>query len=256
MKFFSLEHKIAIITGGGSGIGLATARRFIAAGAKVTIANRSDSSILAREIGADYLQTDVSDESQVSALADAVAKRHGRVDIMVNNAGYGQVGSDTERLTRETLDRHMLVNLNGVLYGIKHAVRHMGRGGSIVNVASLAGCFGIPGYGAYVASKWAVLGLTRSAAIELGPKGIRVNSLCPGTIDTPINAQAGADAELSLVKALAPVGRIGLPEEMASVIHFLASDDAGYVTGMELIADGGWSAGLSIETIRAIVKSG
>lgn len=255
MGFFSLQDKIAIITGGGSGIGLATAKRFIAAGAKVTIANRSDSSKLAREIGADYLRTDVKEEAQVSALADAVAKKFGRIDIMVNNAGYGQVGPETVDLTQEALDGHLRVNLNGVLYGIKHGSRYMGRGGSIVNVASLAGCLGVPGYGAYVASKWAVLGLARSAAIELGPKGIRVNSVCPGTIDTPINAQAGAEAELTLVRAMAPIGRIGQAEEIASAIHFLASDDASYITGMDLIADGGWNAGLSVGTIEAVMKS-
>src|SRR5262249_3822658 len=148
-------------------------------------ASRSDGRKLAAEIGARHVRADVADESQVSNLTETVAREFGRIDIMVNNAGYGQVGPETVELDREALDRHMVVNVNGVLYGIKHAAKYMGRGGSIVNVASLAGCLGIPGYTAYVSSKWAVLGLTRSAAIELGPKGIRVNSLCPGTIDTP-----------------------------------------------------------------------
>jgi NAD(P)-dependent dehydrogenase (short-subunit alcohol dehydrogenase family) len=145
--------------------------------------------------------------------------------------------------------------LYGVLYGIKHAVKHMRRGSSIVNVASIAARMGLPGYSAYVASKWAVIGLSRSAAIELGPQGIRVNCLCPGTIDTPLNQQAGADAELELVKALTPCGRIGQPEEMAGVIHFLASDDSSYVTGTEFIADGGWTAGLSIATAEKLLPA-
>jgi NAD(P)-dependent dehydrogenase (short-subunit alcohol dehydrogenase family) len=253
VEFFSLKNKAAVITGGGSGIGLATAKRFVAAGANVVIANRSDSHALARSFGAHYMRADVSEESDVEALLAWAASQFGAVNVMVNNAGFGEVGVEAQHLTRESLDKHLRINLHGVLYGIKHSVRYMPPGSSIVNVASLAGCMGLPGYSAYVASKWAVLGLTRSAAIELGPRGIRVNCLCPGTIDTPINQQAGADAELVLVKALTPVGRIGQPEEMAGVIHFLASDDSSYVTGTEFIADGGWNAGLSIGTIEKIM---
>lgn len=255
MSLFSIEDKVAVITGGGSGIGLATAKRFVAAGAQVVIANRSDSDVLARSIGAQYIRADVSNESDVKALLDNVASKFGRINILVNNAGFGIVGVETQQLSAESLDKHLRINLHGVLYGIKHSVQHMPRGSSIVNVASLAACMGLPGYGAYVASKWAVIGLTRTAAIELGPKGIRVNCLCPGTIDTPINQQAGADAELDLVKTLTPCGRIGQPEEMASAIHFLASDDSSYITGTEFIADGGWNAGLSIATIETLMAA-
>ena len=256
MEFFSLRDKVAVITGGGSGIGLATARRFAQAGAHVVIANRSDSTGIASEIGGLYVRTDVSEETQVEALLTQVAGKFGRVDIMVNNAGFGEVGITTDQLTQDSLDKHLRINLNGVIYGIKHCVKYMPRGGSIVNVASIAGCMGLPGYSAYVASKWAVVGLTRAAALELGPRGIRVNSLCPGTINTPINQQAGADAELELVKTITPSGRIGQPEEMASAIHFLASSDSSYVTGTELMADGGWSAGLSLAAIEKIVGTG
>ncbi|MGE0552087.1 MAG: SDR family NAD(P)-dependent oxidoreductase [Gemmatimonadales bacterium] len=253
MTHFSLEGKTAVITGGGSGIGLATARRFVAAGAKVTFGNRSDSSRLAKEMGATFVRTDVAVEAQVEALMKGVADREGGIDIVVNNAGYGQVGTDVSGLSREALQQHLDVNLFGVLYGIKHGVAAMRGRGSIVNVGSIAGMVGFPTYGAYVASKWAVVGLTKSAAIELGPRGIRVNCVCPGTIDTPINQQAGAEAELELVSTIAPIGRIGTPEEVAAVIHFLAADDASYVTGAAIEVDGGWLAGPTIALIERVV---
>jgi NAD(P)-dependent dehydrogenase (short-subunit alcohol dehydrogenase family) len=253
MSFFSLTDKVAVITGGGSGIGLATAKRFSAAGARVTIANRSDSSALAASFGAAYIRTDVAEEDQVQALMDGVARAHGRIDIVVNNAGFGEVGTEAVQLGQESFDKHLHINLHGVLYGIKHGAKHMQSGGSIVNVASIASVMGIPGYAAYVASKHGVVGLSRSAAIELAPRGIRVNCLCPGTIDTPINQAAGAEAELEMVKLLAPLGRIGQSEEMAAAIHFLASEDSSYVTGTELIADGGWRTGLSIGTIGKLM---
>jgi len=253
MTLFSLEGKVAVITGGGSGIGLATARRFVAAGAKVTFGNRSDSSALAKEMGATFVRTDVAVEAQVEALMSGVADREGGIDIVVNNAGYGQVGTDVSGLSRQALQQHLDVNLFGVLYGVKYGVAGMRGRGSIVNVGSIAGMVGFPTYGAYVASKWAVVGLTKSAAIELGPRGIRVNCVCPGTIDTPINQQAGAEAELVLVSTIAPVGRIGTPEEVAAAIHFLAADDASYVTGAAIEVDGGWLAGPTMALIEKVV---
>ena len=253
MTHFSLTDKVAVITGGGSGIGLATARRFAAAGARVTIANRSDSSQLAAEIGARFARTDVSVEPDVEALMKDVAERDGPIDIVVNNAGFGEVGAEVAGLSRELLQRHLDVNLFGVLYGIKYGVARMRDGGSIINVSSLAGLVGFPTYGAYVASKWAVVGMTKSAAIELAPRRIRVNCVCPGTIDTPINQQAGADAELEIVKTIAPLGRIGTPDEVAAAIHFLAADDAGYVTGAALEVDGGWLSGTSTALIGRLL---
>ena len=253
MTFFSLAGKVAVITGGGSGIGLATARRFAAAGARVTIANRSDSTRLATEMGATFVRTDVSVEADVEALMNGVAERDGAIDIVVNNAGFGEVGAEVAGLSQAVLQRHLDVNLFGVLYGIKHGVVRMRDGGSIVNVSSLAGLVGFPTYGAYVASKWAVVGLTKSAAIELGPRRIRVNCVCPGTIDTPINQQAGAEAELEIVKTIAPLGRIGTPEEVAAAIHFLASDDASYLTGSAIEVDGGWLSGTSMALIGRVM---
>lgn len=253
MPFFSLTGKVAVITGGGSGIGLACAQRFSAAGARVTIANRSDSTALAEDLGATFVRTDVAVEADVEALMTGVAEREGPIDIVVNNAGFGEVGADVAALSRAVLQRHLDVNLFGVVYGIKHGVAHLRDGGSIVNVSSLAGLVGFPTYGAYVASKWAVVGLTKAAAIELAPRRIRVNCVCPGTIDTPINQQAGAEAELEIVKTIAPLGRIGTPEEVAATIHFLASDDAGYLTGTAIEVDGGWLAGPSLALIGRLL---
>lgn len=253
MPFFSLTGKVAVITGGGSGIGLACAQRFSAAGARVTIANRSDSTALAEDLGATFVRTDVAVEADVEALMTGVAEREGPIDIVVNNAGFGEVGADVAALSRAVLQRHLDVNLFGVVYGIKHGVAHLRDGGSIVNVSSLAGLVGFPTYGAYVASKWAVVRLTKAAAIELAPRRIRVNCVCPGTIDTPINQQAGAEAELEIVKTIAPLGRIGTPEEVAATIHFLASDDAGYLTGTAIEVDGGWLAGPSLALIGRLM---
>jgi NAD(P)-dependent dehydrogenase (short-subunit alcohol dehydrogenase family) len=253
MTLFSLAGKVAVITGGGSGIGLASAKRFVAAGARVTIANRTDSTGLAAAMGATFVRTDVSVEADVEALMNGVADREGGIDIVVNNAGFGEVGADVTGLSRAVLQRHLDVNLFGVQYGIKFGVARMRDGGSIVNVSSLAGLVGFPTYGAYVASKWAVIGLSKSAAVELGPRRIRVNCVCPGTIDTPINQQAGADAELEIVKTIAPLGRIGTADEVAAAIHFLASDDASYVTGSAIEVDGGWLAGTSMALIGRVL---
>lgn len=253
MANFMLGDKVAVITGGGSGIGLAAAKRFIAAGARVTIANRSDSTDLARQIGAAYHKTDVAVESDVEALMTAVADREGGIDIVVNNAGYGDAGLEVAALTREVLQRHLDVNLFGVMYGIKHGVARMRDGGSIINVSSLAGLSSFPTYGAYTASKWAVIGLSKTAATELAPRQIRVNCVCPGTIDTPINQQPGTEAELAIVRTVAPLGRIGSADEAAAAIHFFAADDSSYITGSALEVEGGWLAGTSLGLIGKIM---
>ena len=251
-NFFSLSDKVTIITGGGSGIGLATARRFVKAGAKVIIANRSDSSAMAESFGATYVRTDAGKEADVQKLIDFAVSKHGRIDVMINNAGHGQVGRTTLDMDDQTMSQHLQTNLYGVMYGMKHAAPHMPKGSSIINVASIAGLMGVPTYGAYVASKFAVIGLTRTAAIELAPMGIRVNCVCPGTIDTPMNQAGGADAELELVKSFAPQGRIGQPEEVAALIHFLAAADCGYLTGDSIAIDGGWMTGPAIAALERL----
>lgn len=255
MDFFSLRDKVTVVTGGGSGIGLATARRFAAAGAQVVIATRSDGSALAEGFGAAYVRADVAREEDVAHLMKWTVDRHGRIDVLVNNAGFGQIGPTVTEWTTQDLNAHLQPNVLGVAYGMKHAVPHMPSGGSIINVSSLGGLIGVPAYGAYVASKFAVIGLTKTAAIELGPQGIRVNCICPGTIDTPMNQRGGADAELEVVKVATPLGRIGKPEEVAALIHFLAASDGGYVTGEAIGIDGGWLAGPSIALFERLASS-
>jgi 3alpha(or 20beta)-hydroxysteroid dehydrogenase len=236
---FSLKSKIAIVTGGGSGIGLATARRFATAGAKVVIANRSDAGALAEGFGAAYLPVDVAEESQVKALVAEVIRRHGRIDILVNSAGLIDDMLPIAEMSAQAMRRHFDVNSMGVWSTMHHAAPHMA-GGSIINVSSVAALLGVATYAAYSASKAAVVSLTQTAAVELADKGIRVNCVCPGSIDTPmLRQQANADIEIGFIEKAAAAGRIGQPEEVAALIHFLAADDCRYITGQAIMIDGG-----------------
>ena len=236
---FSLAGKIALITGGGSGIGLATAQRFASAGAKVVVANRSDASALVVPFGGAYLRADVSDESQVRALVEQVVRRHGRIDVLVNSAGVIADPLAITDLAGSSLRRHFDVNVMGIWATTHHAAPHM-EGGSIVNVSSVAGLVGIGTYAAYAASKAAVISLTQTSAVDLSRMRIRVNCVCPGSIDTPmLRQQENADAEIALIETASVAGRIGKPDEVAALIHFLAADDCSYVNGQAIAIDGG-----------------
>ena len=251
---FSLAGKVAVITGAASGIGLATARRFAAAGAAVVLSDIADGSEPAAELGAEFVAADVTDEDSVASLVAAVVESHGQIDVMVNNAGVlltaKGIGADSVEDTRAMME----VNLFGVLHGIKHASRAMNPGGAIVNTASMAGMVGFPGLSAYGASKWGVVGLTRYAAIELGPLGIRVNCVCPTGVAT---AMVGEDhdhwAARSQALAHQHTGRLATADEVAAAIHYLASDEAAMVNGHALNIDGGLGAGLSIDMIEAAI---
>lgn len=252
---FSLQDRVAVITGGASGIGLATARRLIAAGARVVLVDRDDADAVAAEIGAVARRADVSDGRAFAAAIDWAAAQHGGIDILVNNAGVfveGMIDDTSADDMRASFD----VNAVGVLHGIRHATKHMGPGASIINTASLAGLVGFAGYAAYSASKAAVIAITRVAALEYGPRGIRVNCICPGSVDTPmLAAQAGGEVEAGLIGVAAPLGRIVRPEEVAALIHFLASDDCPMLSGLAIPIDGGMSAGMSIRLTEAVVAS-
>jgi 3alpha(or 20beta)-hydroxysteroid dehydrogenase len=253
---FSLIDKVAVITGGTSGIGLATARRFAEAGATVVIAGRRDGSDPARQIGATYMKVDVGHEDQVKGLMEAVAARFGRIDVCINNAG---IFTDARPISATTID-HMLesyrVNAVGVLFGMKHAVRHMGRGAAIINTSSLVGLTGIGDYSDYVASKFAIVGLTKVAAIEYGPAGIRVNCVCPSTVETPmLTSSVVGEAEATISRTSSTLNAIARPEEVAALMHFLAADDCPTITGQALVIDAGMSAGYSVGTCEAILKA-
>jgi NAD(P)-dependent dehydrogenase (short-subunit alcohol dehydrogenase family) len=243
--------KVAIVTGGSSGIGAAAARLLAARGAAVVICDVADEAglALANELTLDaeratFLHHDVADEAAWASVVERTLERFGRLDVLVNNAGVGSMG-DVETETREVYDRVVAINQTGVWLGMKAAVPAMLRsgGGSIINVASIFGAVG--GFGgsiAYHATKGAVRLMTKSAAIRYAKDGIRVNSLHPGFVDTPIlDGLKGTELEKRIIDST-PMGRLATPEEIAETIVFLASDRASYMTGSEIYVDGGWTA--------------
>jgi 3alpha(or 20beta)-hydroxysteroid dehydrogenase len=254
---FSLEGKIAVVTGGASGIGRATVERFAKAGARLCVGDLNDASGLAKEVGGVFVKADVTKEEQVKALMEKAAETFGRIDVVINNAGGGAV-SEHDFLTflsTEDFDACYRLNLLGVVYGIKHSVEHMTRGGSILNTASVAGLQGAPRYSPYAAAKAGVVGVTRTAALELAARNIRVNCVCPSVVDTPLARRADVSGEFKLAPYLAPLGRVCKPEEVAAVFHFLASDEASLITGQAISIDGGMTAGLSMRLVAPLLET-
>ncbi len=238
--FFSLENKTAIVTGGASGIGLAIVQRFLAAGATVFSVDLTDSAAP----GATALVADVSNEAAMIAVLEKVAATSGRIDILVNNAGIQPLGVAFADVTERNLKRTFDVNVNAIFYGIKHAPRFMPEsGGRIINTASFVGIIGIPDGTAYAVSKAAVVHVTKCAAIELAPRRITVNAIAPGTVLTPVVTNIPNNPEVPFVSRRTPLGRLAQPEEIANAFHFLASDEASYITGAILPVDGGITAG-------------
>ena len=242
-----LEGKTALITGGARGQGAAEARLFAEEGANVVLTDvlDEDGERTADAIGADYLHHDVTSEAEwAAAVAHAVAL-HGGVDVLINNAGiYAQttlIGGDLEEYRRV-----IEVNQVGVFLGMREVAPVMVErgGGSIINISSVGGMRGGGGSFAYTASKWAVRGMTKSAAVRLGPHGIRVNSIHPGLIDTPMlgDTRMANPDNLEQMLGQIPLGRIAQPEEVAKLALFLASDDSAYSTGSEFLVDGGLMA--------------
>jgi meso-butanediol dehydrogenase/(S,S)-butanediol dehydrogenase/diacetyl reductase len=245
------EGRVALITGAASGIGAATARRLADEGARLMLVDCNADGLAAvadgiEASGADVgtWTADVSDRALVEAATDAAAERFGRLDVVVNNAGIGCYGK-TPDLDPETWHRVIGVDLHSVYYGCRAAIPHLraSGGGAIVNTASISGLFGDYGLAAYNAAKGAVVNYTRALAIDHARENIRVNAVCPGAVDTaltaPLLANAGMVAEYA---ALIPMGRPGRAEEIASVVAFLASPDAAYVTGAAIVVDGGLTA--------------
>jgi NAD(P)-dependent dehydrogenase (short-subunit alcohol dehydrogenase family) len=244
-----LENKITIVTGGGSGVGRATAQLFHTEGAYVAVADitgAQDETVAGLGERALAVQADVSRADEVANMIDVVLTTFGGLDVMFNNAGIDGELSPLEDCTEQNFDRVLAVNLKGVFLGMKFAIppmRTRGRG-SIVNTASVAGLVGMPTLSAFGASKGGVLQLTRVAAAECAASGIRVNAICPGVLDTPpVRAIAKVHPEvLEQASQMTPLGRLGQASEIAQMALFLASDDSSFVTGAAMVADGGFTA--------------
>ena len=247
-----LAGKVAIVTGGASGIGEAAAKLFAAEGAKVVIADMQDDNGRRVEaaLGAAglYVRTDVSRSADVESLVRQAVAKFGRLDILFNNAGIVVVGPTIIDLSEEQFDRLIAINLKGVWLGMKHAIPEMIRtgGGAIVNTASTSGLVGYVGQSGYGSSKGGVISLTRHCAIEYAGKGVRVNCVCPGATVTPMSFQnrPGQTAEQVRERNAQgnPLLRTGVPEDVARTALFLASDDAAHVTGQIIAVDGGFTA--------------
>ena len=243
-----LDGKVAIVTGGARGQGEAEVRRFAAEGAKVVIADVLDDvgGAVATDIGdaARFVSLDVtSEDSWGAAVAEAV-ETFGGLHVLVNNAGILGAFNTIDRLALDDYLRTIMVNQVGTFLGMKHVAGPMADsgGGSIVNISSIGGLRGIPLSTAYVASKFAVRGMTKTAAMELGPRGIRVNSVHPGGVATDMTAAVGDTGQSKFYQRL-PIARIGTPEDIANLVLFLASDESSYCTGAEFTIDGGSQAG-------------
>lgn len=244
----SLSGRVAIVTGGASGIGKACVEALAEAGASVVIADRSfdAASALAESLTSDALalEVDVSDHDSCQGMIASTLEKYGRLDIAVNNAGLANPDkSRVAELTVEDWRRMMNVNFDGVFYSMKAEIPAMldAGGGSIVNIASVMGSVATPGASAYVASKHGVVGLTKAAAVDYATDGIRVNSVGPGYVDTAMLANRSAE-QREEIASRHPMGRIATPAEIAAVVIFLASSSSSFVTGAYYTADGGYTA--------------
>lgn len=242
-----LTNKVAIITGGTTGIGFATAKRFIDEGAKVVLTgtNPKTLEVAKAELGgkAEVVASDASKEADVKALFDGVVQKHGKVDVLFLNAGIAKF-SPWELHSEEDFDKQFAINVKGPWLAIKHAIPVLNDGASIIATTSVANKMGMPGTSAYAATKAALQQMVRTAAAELSPRKIRVNAVSPGPIETPIFDKTGMAPEeieqmAAGIQSQVALGRFGSSEEVANVAAFLASDESSYVQGQEFVVDGG-----------------
>ncbi|MFD9460258.1 SDR family NAD(P)-dependent oxidoreductase [Streptomyces sp. NPDC060027] len=254
-----LDGRVVLITGAARGQGEQEARLFVAEGARVVVADVLDDQgeALAKEIGAHYVHLDVSQEDDWTAAVASAKAAYGRIDGLVNNAGILRFNELVDTPLAEFM-QIVQVNQVGVFLGIKTLAPELAAagGGTIVNTASYTGLTGMAYVGAYAATKHAIVGLTRVAALELAARKIRVNAVCPGAVDTamsnPAQLDPGANTEEAsealdeLYRKLVPLGRIGRPEEVARLALFLTGEDSSYITGQPFVIDGGWLAGVSV----------
>jgi 3alpha(or 20beta)-hydroxysteroid dehydrogenase len=252
-----LDGRVVIVTGAARGQGEQEARLFREEGAEVVVTDVLDEQgeALAKEIGARYLHLDVGSESGWREAVAAVEEAYGRIDGLVNNAGILRFNVLVDTPLEEFMEV-VRVNQVGCFLGVKAVGPRLTDGGTIVNTASYTGLTGMAAVGAYAATKHAVLGLTRVAALELARRRIRVNAICPGAVDTPMSNPSRLDPDADpeetaraldeLYRRLVPLGRVGRPEEVARLALFLTSEDSSYITGQPFVIDGGWLAGVSV----------
>ena len=246
----AFENKVALVTGAASGMGLATAEAFAAAGAAVALVDLNEQAVrkLADRLVAEGhkaipIACDVTDEAQVKSMVEQTVSAFGRLDAAFNNAGVQSLAVETADSTSEEFDRVNAINLKSVWLCMKYELLQMRKqeSGAIVNNSSIGGLIGIPGRAIYHATKHGVIGLTRSAALEYAARGIRINAICPGAIDTPMVAAMIAKEPETMKDILKeqPIGRLGRPEEIASTVLWLCSSGASYIVGQAITADGG-----------------
>jgi NAD(P)-dependent dehydrogenase (short-subunit alcohol dehydrogenase family) len=247
----TFKNKVALVTGGASGIGRATALAFAKKGAKVAVVDwkENDEMVdLIKELGSEaiFIKCDVSKTDDVKAMVAQTITAFGRLDYAFNNAGIEGASAPTQDCSEENWDKTIGVNLKGVWLCMKYEIPEIlkqGKG-AIVNCASVAGLVGFAGLPAYVASKHGIVGLTKTTALECATQGIRVNVVCPGVIQTPmIDRLTGKTKEgIERFKGFEPIGRFGLPEEIANAVIWMCSDEASFVTGHVMAVDGGFTA--------------
>src|SRR5438093_76799 len=247
------ENKVALVTGAGSGMGLAAAQAFAAEGAAVALVDINEEAartaagrIVAAGHRAIAIPCDVTDEGQVKAMVEQTVSAFGRLDVAFNNAGVQSLAAETADATSEEFDRVNAINLRSVWLCMKYELLQMRQQGSgaIVNNSSIGGLIGIPGRAIYHATKHGVIGLTKSAALEYASRGIRINAVCPGAIETPMVAEIVAKEPETMkdITKEQPIGRLGRPEEIGSAVLWLCSDGASFVIGHALAVDGGYTA--------------
>jgi NAD(P)-dependent dehydrogenase (short-subunit alcohol dehydrogenase family) len=254
----SLEGKIAVVTGGTSGIGLEVAKNFVASGARVTITGRRpEGESIAADIGAAFEQCDAADETQVAAGLRNIEDEYGKLDILVINAGVAADEESLESFSTMAMERLVDVNLKGVFLAMKYGPCHMNDGGSIITTGSVAGAGTTnAGSAVYSASKAGVVYLTRTCSIELASRGIRANTVCPAVIaGTGVMTDDDGSEDARLMASLTAFGRMGRLDEVVGAYNFLASDASTFITGQELRIDGGMTAGIGVPMFESLAAS-